>query len=218
MHTLSVQRVPPFWACRKSSSSPTSSSAPSSSTVISSWWSTSSLSLLFRNTRIYTRSLGARFLFFDFIFIGFIFTLPKETWFFSGQERGILYSSSWISSVRMQPVHRYHHHHLTVARNSKPGYTLPWLIINGIGIIFGALALFGGSASLLFFDIIQHVLPFICYIDIFDLRMLVWRFPQHPGYSPHQLLLGCHQVIQVFCPCANAPWNDADNWTCATNL
>ena len=77
MHTLSVQRVPPFWACRKSSSSPTSSSAPSSSTVISSWWSTSSLSLLFRNTHtgnhstiiyIYQKSWGPFSLFWFYIY------------------------------------------------------------------------------------------------------------------------------------------------------
>merc|ERR550539_1538915 len=31
------------------------------------------------------------------------------------------------------------------ARKSKPGYTLPWLIINMIGIIGGALSIFSGN-------------------------------------------------------------------------
>ena len=59
--------------------------------------------------------------------------------------------------VKMQPVHRHrYHHHPTAARKSKPGYTLPWLIINMIGIIGGALSIFSGSAYPFFFDFIRH--------------------------------------------------------------
>ena len=62
--------------------------------------------------------------------------------------------------VRMQPVHRHrYHHHPTAARKSKPGCTLPWLIINMIGIIGGALSIPSGSTYLIFFDIIRHGLP-----------------------------------------------------------
>ena len=62
--------------------------------------------------------------------------------------------------VKMQPVHRHrYHHHPTAARKSKPGCTLPWLIINMIGIIGGALSIPSGSTYLIFFDIIRHGLP-----------------------------------------------------------